>query len=66
MLVPFDMPELAIAADAAAVLSPLLRAAKVDSSRVSFEPLQCGHSAVVSVGRTNASNERSQSAHRYS
>ena len=61
-----DVPELAIADAAAAVLSPLLRAAKVDSSRVSLELLQCGHCALLSLGRTNASNERSQLAHRYS
>jgi len=65
MLPLLGVPELAIADAAAAVLSPLLRAAKVDSSRVSFEPWQCGHSAA-SPERTNASKERSQLAHRYS
>jgi hypothetical protein len=60
------VPELAIADATAAALSPLLREANVDISRVSFEPWQCGHCALVSLGRTNASKERSQLAHRYS
>jgi hypothetical protein len=64
---PFEVPEFAIADATAAALSPLLaRDANVDISRVSFEPLQCGHCALVSLGRTNASKERSQLAHRYS
>jgi hypothetical protein len=63
---PFDVPEFAIADATADALSPLLRDANVDISRVSFEPLQCGHCALVSLGRTNASKERSQLAHRYS
>ena len=67
MLPPLDEPELAIADATADALSPLLaRAANVDISRVSFEPWQCGHCALLSVGRTNASKERSQFAHRYS
>jgi hypothetical protein len=60
------VPELAIADAAAALLSPLLRAANVDISRLSFDPLQCGHCAPSSPARTNASNERSQLEHRYS
>jgi len=64
---PFDVPELAIAEATAAAASPLLpRAANVDNSRVSFEPRQCGHCALLSPGRTNTSNERSQFVHRYS
>jgi hypothetical protein len=66
-LLPCDVPEFAIADATAATLSPLLpRAAKVDISRVSFLQLQCGHCALSSPGRTNASKERSQLAHRYS
>jgi hypothetical protein len=44
----------------------LLRDANVDISRVSDEPSHCGHFASASVARTNASNELSQLAHRYS
>jgi hypothetical protein len=67
MLPLFDVPELAIADATADAVSPLLaRAANVDISRVSFEPWQCGHCALSSAGRTNASNDRSQFAHRYS
>ena len=62
----FEVPEVAIADAAAAVLSLLLRDANVDISRVSFELLQCGHCALSSPGRMNASKERSQLAHRYS
>jgi hypothetical protein len=60
------VPEFAIADATAAALSLLLRDAKVDISRVSFELLQCGHCALSSLGRTNASKDRSQLAHRYS
>jgi len=63
---PFDVPEFAIADATAAELSPLLRDANVDISRVSFAPWQWGHWALASPGRTNASKERSQLAHRYS
>jgi hypothetical protein len=61
------VPEFAIACAAAATPSPLwLRAANVDISRVTLEPSQCGHRAISTVARINASKERSQLAHRYS
>jgi hypothetical protein len=37
-----------------------------ESSRLKVEPLQWGQCVKGSFGRTKASNERSQSAHRYS